>query len=141
MQPDGTLSGVADGTYWAVASGTGDAPQKYVDMRFVQAFFGEACRTQFGDSDDACRNDYGTLETPTGTMRLFVGTAAVTVADPSTQASYSIDVGELHRLLAPTSEPSTPGAGAPEGFIFVPFAFLVRVAGGQIVTAEQVWTP
>lgn len=141
VQADGSLSGVADGTYWGVASGTGDTPQKYVDLRFVQAFFGEACSAQFGGSADACRNDYGTLETPTGTVRLFVGAAAVTVADPSTQASYAIDVAELQRLLASPLGTATPHVGAPEGYIFVPFAFLVRVAGGQIVTAEQVWTP
>ncbi len=141
VQPDGTLAGVADGSYWGVATGVGDAPQKYVGLRLVQAFFGDACRAKFGDGDDVCRNDYGTLESPTGTLQLFVGTAAVTVSDPSTQASYAIDVAELHRLLGAPPGAATPGPGAPAGYLFVPFAFLVRIAGGQIVSAEQVWTP
>ena len=37
--------------------------------------------------------------------------------------------------------PIRPVAGAPADYIYLPFAYLLHVQGGQIVSAEQVWTP
>ena len=35
----------------------------------------------------------------------------------------------------------TAAVGAPDGYLYAPFASLLRVVGGQVVSAEQVWTP
>ncbi len=131
------LLAIDDGSYWATVAGQGtdDSGVKFVTYKLTQAFFGQACITQFGD--DACDNDLGTLESPSGTMPMFLGASRITVADPSTQQSYEIAGDRLFELLAdPTGAPD-----APAGYIYAPFAYLLQVQGGQIVSAEQVWTP
>jgi hypothetical protein len=131
------LLSVDDGTYWAtvVGQGTGDGGARFISFRFAQAFFGDACTAKFGN--DACDNDLGTLETPSGTMPLFLGASRISVADPSTQQSYAVSGDVLFELLA---DP-TAAVGAPPGYLYAPFAYLLQVQGGQIVVAEQVWTP
>ncbi|MFT3855567.1 MAG: hypothetical protein QM733_22985 [Ilumatobacteraceae bacterium] len=127
---------VDDGQYWGTAAGTGTgAGMKFVTFRLVQVFFGDACTVQFGD--DGCDNDYGTLESPAGTMPMFFGAGRITVADPSTQDSYEIGGDTLAALLA---DPAAQ-VGAPAGYVYAPFAYLLQVQGGQITSAEQVWTP
>jgi hypothetical protein len=131
------LLNVDDGTYWATATGQGtaDGGAQFVTFKLVQAFFGSACTARFGA--DSCDNDIGTLESPSGTMPMFLGSAAVTVADPTTQESYAISAQQLFSLVGdPTNAP-----GAPAGYVYVPFAYLIHVAGGQIVSADQVWSP
>ncbi|MEO5723564.1 MAG: hypothetical protein ABIQ39_11195, partial [Ilumatobacteraceae bacterium] len=137
VSTSGALTGVADGTYWASAAGVGQGKQTFITFRFVQAFFGDACTKHFAGVENSCDNDLGTQEDPHGTMAMIVGTAKVTVADAATQKSYLIDGSELARLLAG----KTPNAAAPADYTYVPFSFLVKVGGGQIVSAEQVWTP
>jgi hypothetical protein len=131
------LLDVADGTYWATATGQGtaDGGAQFVTFKLVQAFFGSACTARFGA--DSCDNDIGTLETPSGTMPMFLGAATVTVADPMNQQSYAISGEQLFSFLA---DP-TNAAGAPDGYVYVPFAYLLRIEGGQIVDADQVWSP
>lgn len=130
-----TLTTVADGTYWATLAGEGDTPQPFVNFKLTQAFFGAACTAKFGDA--SCDNDLATLETPTGAFPLYLATARLTVADAVTQRSFQVTNDELFGLVG--GKP--PGAAAPAGFTYVPFAFLLTVQGGQIVAAEQVWTP
>ena len=38
------------------------------------------------------------------------------------------------------SDPTGAGTLVP-GYVYVPFPYLLHVTGGQIVSAEQVWTP
>jgi hypothetical protein len=130
------LLAIDEGTYWATVTGEGtdDSGARYVTFRLVQAFFGAACTAQFGD--DSCDNDLGTLESPSGTMPMFLGAGRTTVSDPSTQQSYEISGDTLFDLVAGSTV-----AGAPADFLYLPFAFLLHVQGGQIVSAEQVWTP
>ena len=70
-------------------------------------------------------------------MPMFLGASRITVADPSTQQSYEISGDMLFELVA---DP-TVAVGAPADYIYAPFAYLLQVQGGQIVAAEQVWTP
>ncbi|MEO5898861.1 MAG: hypothetical protein ABIR68_01870, partial [Ilumatobacteraceae bacterium] len=113
----------------------GDSPQRFVGFKLIQAFFGAACTAKFGD--DSCDNDFATLEAPTGAFPLYLGTARLTVADAVTQKSFQVTNDELFGLVGG----NPPTAAAPAGFTYVPFAFLLNVEGGQIVSAEQVWTP
>lgn len=133
-----SLLTVEDGSYWGtvVGQGIGDVGEQYLMFRLTQAFFGDACTAEFGD--DSCDNDIGTLETPSGTMPLHVGAVRTTVSDPSTQQSYQVGSDVLFALVA---NPTAPPAGAPADYLYAPFAYLVQVSGGQIVSAEQVWTP
>ncbi len=113
----------------------GDSGLQFVTFKLTQAFFGEACTAQFGA--DGCDNDVGTLEEPSGTMPMFVSAGLLTVADPTTQQSYVISGDMLVGLL---SDPTGAGTLVP-GYVYVPFPYLLHVTGGQIVSAEQVWTP
>jgi len=70
-------------------------------------------------------------------MPMFVSAGLLTVADPTTQQSYVISGDMLIGLL---SDPTGAGTLVP-GYVYVPFPYLLHVTGGQIVSAEQVWTP
>ena len=131
----GELQSVADGTYWGTVVGHGGSGPQFVTFKLTQAFFGEACTAQFGA--DGCDNDVATLEEPSGTMPMFISAGLLTVADPTTQQSYVISGDMLIGLL---SDPTGAGTLVP-GYVYVPFPYLLHVTGGQIVSAEQVWTP
>ena len=131
----GELQSVADGTYWGTVVGHGGSGPQFVTFKLTQAFFGEACTAQFGA--DGCDNDVATLEEPSGTMPMFISAGLLTVADPTTQQSYVISGDMLVDLL---SDPTGAGTLVP-GYVYVPFPYLLHVTGGQIVSAEQVWTP
>lgn len=138
LQADGrTLGRVADGAYWAEVTGTGTGPRQFVELRLIQAFFDDACTARFGTGDDACNNDYGILEQPSGLFPAFVDTPYVTVVDEATKESYAVGGAELYSLAAGRA----PGSGAPRDFLYVPFPFLVTVEGGAVVRLEQVWVP
>ena len=66
---------------------------------------------QFGA--DSCDNDLGTLESPSGTVPMFLGASRVTVADPSTQQSYEISGDTLFDLISG----ATSVAGTPADFL------------------------
>jgi hypothetical protein len=48
-----------------------------------------------------------------------------------------VSAGELARLV----NGAPPSAGAPDGYRYVPFPFLVTVAGGVPTRLEQLWAP
>jgi len=52
-----------------------------------------------------------------------------------TQQSYMVTFDVLAGSLA------NPVASSADGYVYVPFPYLLHVEGGQIVSAEQVWTP
>jgi hypothetical protein len=128
---------IADGTYWASATGAGEGTKQFITFHLVQAFFGATCTAQFADDPDACDNDYGTLESPSGDFPMFIDAATVSVADATTQKSYAVSGDELYRLVGG----GVPADDAPAGYSYVGFAYLVTVHGGAIVKASQVWTP
>lgn len=123
---------LADGTYWATATGAGDDT---VDFTLTQAFFGPACTDELGA--DACDGDVGVKDEPALTVTVPVGDVrTVTVVDGK-QQNYGVDAAELARLVngdAPSSE-------APDGFAFEPFPFVVTVVDGKVVEIRQVWMP
>ncbi len=51
--------------------------------------------------------------------------------------SYAIGAGELARLV----NGGAPSAGAPDGYHYVPFPYLITVAGGVPTRLEQLWAP
>ncbi len=126
---------VADGRYWATATGVGEGERPFVSFDLSQALFGPTCTAVLGP--DGCANDYGVVAEPHGELPAFVADlATVTVVDER-QRNYAIDGTELRRLVA--GQP--PSAAAPAGYAFVAFPFLVTVDGGRIVKAEQIWVP
>jgi hypothetical protein len=133
-----TLDRVADGSYWATADGTATAPRASITLHLEQAFFHDACIQQFGSGDDACDNDYGLLEQPSGSYPAYVADAEyVTVVDEQTKQSYLIDSTELFALV----NGQAPSSPAPAPFFYVPFPFLVAIRNGAVISLEQVWVP
>lgn len=137
--PESTLeipadNDLADGVYYGVAR-VGEAPG--VVMELTQLFTGEACRTWGAVSGDPCDNDYGVDGDPQAFRPLPSGATVTVARSDAPGTSYRIDAAELTRLVG--GEP--PAAGAPAGFAYTPFAFIVTIADGEVTRAEQWWTP
>ena len=129
-------SGVlADGVYWVNYSG-GETMTPTIDV--VQAFFGTECESQAAAQGEECLNDYYVMGDPFREIDdlPFASNVLLTVADEATQVSYWITPDELRTIRA-----SSPSDGAPEGFGFSSFPFLMTVRSGQIIKFEQVWVP
>lgn len=129
-------SGVlADGVYWVTYNG---GEQNTPDISVYQAFFGAECISKAAEIGDECNNDYLVLDTPTRDINdlPFATGVHLTVASVDTQESYWITPAELVTVRA-----GSPSAGAPAGFSFTPFPFIMTVKSGQIVGFEQLWVP
>ena len=87
---------------------------------------------------DECLNDVFVRPDPTRDLAdvPFADDVTITLADVRTGDSLLVDGDEL--VLASTG---TPAATAPDGFQYTPFAFVMTVVGGEIVSFEQFWTP
>ena len=133
----GEVGAVPDGIYWG-STQPGNITD-VVTFDLTQAYFGEFCMAHFGETAaDDCVNDYGVVADPHGLLvvpaeRLTV----VSVTDSATQKNYSIDGGELARLVAG----APPAATAPAGYSYVAFPFAITITGGTIVSATQIWVP
>jgi len=135
----GSLSGeVADGRYWATATGIGEGEgERVVLFDLSQAFFGEACTAQFATDVDACASDYGVLAEPHGELPAVVdGLDAVSVVGED-QRNLVVDGDELFRLVR--GDP--PAAAAPDEYRYVGFPFLLTVQDATIISAAQIWVP
>ncbi|MDO8390541.1 MAG: hypothetical protein Q7V57_08640 [Actinomycetota bacterium] len=129
-------SGVlADGTYWVVYNG---GEKLTPDITVVQAYTGDECESQAVAAGDECLNGVYIPSSPSRDINdlPFHDNVYLTVSDVATQKSYWITPDELMTIRA-----SSPSAGAPEGFGFVPFAFLMTVKDGVIEYFQQIWTP
>jgi len=124
-----------DGAYWTVYSpGTAEPPTIVV----MQAFFGQECIDIAAFLGEECLNDIFVLSDPSLEIDdlPFADGADISITEVNTGQSYAIDEDELAIVST-----STPSEGAPEGFFYVDFSFLMTVEDGEIVGFEQVWTP
>ncbi|MEN9822483.1 MAG: hypothetical protein RLZ04_909 [Actinomycetota bacterium] len=130
--PDGSL---VDGFYWANLVG-GSAAAPYVTV--MQAFFGAECPTAAAEDGEECYGDVYVRANPTLDVDdvLFAADALITVVDPNVMQNYRIDATELDVLRT-----EGVSGSAPEGFLFVPFPWLMTVQGGEIVAFQQLWVP
>lgn len=129
-------SGVlADGVYWTTYDGGEEMTPSFT---VYQAFFGDECISKAAELGDECNNDYLVPGSPSRSIDdlPFADDVVLTVSDVSTQQSHWITPAELVQIRA-----GSPSAGAPAGFSFTPFPFIMRVAGGEIVAFEQLWVP
>jgi LysM repeat protein len=133
---DPIVTPLPDGQYWSWDyTSNGDS----VDFTLVQFFVGDACREQFGDSDDACASDNNTLDQPSTTVRLAEGAATSVVSCCDSNASfrsYRISADEFIRLVAGRA----PAADAPGDFNYSDYGVLVTVENGLAIAAEQRFT-
>lgn len=131
---NGTL---ADGTYWAEIariSGSGD-----IAFRVTKARFGDTCETWARDNGlEFCANDYAVESYPDAYVALD-DDAAISVAKPDGPGTnYEIDTTTLKELMA-DAQPA--GDVVPTGYSWTPFPFIVGVADGYAIDADQFWVP
>lgn len=124
-----------DGEYWANLIGGRDTTKPTFDFLLTQAFFAGTCAEELGI--DECPNDFGTLDEPSATVTVQVtDIGSVTVVADNRQ-NFAVTAQELFILAG--GQP--PSEGAPEGFAYVPFPFLLTVRDGRVVKANQIWLP
>lgn len=130
--PTGVL---ADGVYWVSYEGGAAATPS---IAVFQAFFGDECISKAAEVGDECNNDYFVLDPPSRDIDdlPFASDVWLTVADMNTMLSHWITPVELAKIAT-----SSPSAGAPAGFEFIPFPFIMTVTGGEITAFEQLWVP
>ena len=126
---------LVDGTYWATIAPVSGSHS--IAFRILKARFGATCLTWAKDygTDDSCVNDYNVESYPEAYAALDrMADVSVAKADmPGT--SFSVNAKTLQKLLD-----GTP-AGAPSGYTWTPFPFLVTVTNGWVTTARQYWVP
>ena len=130
---------LADGIYWSDEYSSDGAA---VTFRLVQRVRGDACIEEFGDAADTeCASDSGRITDPStlvtmsgdGAETSVVSTAAVG-AGPGFE-SFRVPTAEFARLAAGSS----PSAGAPAGYTWVPFPVLVVIRDGGVAAAHQMF--
>ena len=109
-----------------------------VTFTLVQYFYGDACREQFGESEDACASDNNTLYSPNATMGMAdtAATSVVTCCDEGSFMSHRVSTREFARLVAGLA----PSDDAPPGFTYAPYGVIVTVRNGQAMAADQIFT-
>ena len=104
-----------------------------------QAYFGTECETQAAAVGEKCVNNVfvdGTTSRDVASIEFAPG-ALVTVAEPSLPGTnYRITADELIAINL-----VGPSAGAPAGYTYVKFPWMMTVSGGKIVGFEQLWVP
>lgn len=122
-----------NGVYWVdYTGGEKDTPS----MRVQQAFFGDACVTKAAETAQTCAGGLFVPSSPDRETSLpFATNVKLTVSDQRTKKSYRITPDELVRIRA-----SSPSNGAPDGYGFTNFRFLMAFSGGKITRFEQLWT-
>lgn len=122
-----------NGVYWVdYTGGEKDTPS----MRVQQAFFGDACVTKAAQTAQTCDGGLFVPSSPDRETSLpFATNVKMTVSDQRTKKSYRITPDELVRIRA-----SSPSDGAPDGYGFTNFRFLMTFSGGKITKFEQLWT-
>lgn len=124
-----------DATYWAMYNG-GD--ETTADVTLYRAYFGSECVAKAAAAGDECVNGIYVPSTPTRRLASveFKSDVTITVTDAATQKSHYVTIAELVKI-----QTGKPSAGAPKGFAYTPFAYLMRIRSGKIARFRQVWTP
>ncbi len=136
QKSDPIITPLPDGQYW---SWDYTSNGKSVSFTLVQYFFGDACREQFGDADDASASDNNTLYEPSATVQLAetAATSVVTCCNNAGQfRSYRVTRSEFARIVAGLA----PAADAPSDFTYGRYAVVVTLQNGQAVAADQIFT-
>lgn len=124
--------------YYATITEGGTPSSGSVVFELVQLFVGADCTAHFGiEDEDACVNDYGVETKPTTSLTVPLSSQYITVADAATQQSLQITGTELFNLI----HGDDPAAGAPVGYVYSGFGYLLTVKGGSVTRLEQWWTP
>jgi hypothetical protein len=129
-----------DGDYYAVVRGTAaDAPTPRLAITVYQLLTGpEAIAAAQADGFGLDSDVYIAPEPAADRDIELTADLPISVARPDRPGvSYAITAGELARLVGGAA----PEAGAPEGYQYVEFPFLLKVQGGRPTALQQLWAP
>ena len=134
------VDGLPDGSYYAVVRGAAaDAPTPRVATTLDPLLTGPEAIAAAQADGHGLDSDIYVPEQPAADRDIELGPEVfLSVARPDRpDVSYAISAGELARLV----NGGAPGAGAPDGYHYVPFPYLITVAGGVPTRLEQLWAP
>ena len=124
-----------DGEYWSDLLGGTDGDNPTITFLLTQALFADACTDTLGA--DACADDYGVIEDPHATVIVVQADIGSVTVVAQTRQNFAVTPQELYILAGG----GPPNDSAPDGFVYVPFPFLLSVRDGKIVQAHQIWVP
>ena len=133
-------SGLPDGAYYAVVRGaSAGAPSPRLAVRILQLLTGDEAIAAAQADGHGLDSDIYVPERPAADRDIDLqGNLFISVAKPDRpDVSYQVPVDELVRLV----NGAPPGAGAPDGYRYVPFPVLITVTGGAPTRVEQLWSP
>ena len=130
--------GLPDGTYYGVIEGaTADPPR--VAVTIYELLTGPDAIAAAQADGAGLDSDIYVRPTPSAAREIVLAPdLAISVAQPDRPGiSWAVTPAELLALIGG----GPPSAGAPEGYRYLPFPFLITVAGGQPARLEQLWSP
>ena len=133
-------NGLPDGSYYAIVRGAAaDAPTPRVATTIYQLLTGPEAIAAAQAAGHGLDSDIFVPEQPAADRDIELRPDLfISVARPDRpDVSYAISAGELARLV----NGGPPSAGAPDGYRYVPFPYLITVAGGGPTRLEQLWAP
>ncbi len=129
-----------DGEYYVVVRGAAaDAPTPRLAITAYQVLTGPDAIAAAQDDGVGLDSDVYIPASPSADRDIEVtAELPISVARPDRPGvSYAITAGELARLV----NGSSPEEGAPEGYAYVEFPFVLTVQGGRPVALQQLWAP
>jgi len=132
--------GLPDGSYYAVVrGGAADSPTPRVATTIYQLLTGPEAIAAAQADGHGLDSDLYVPEQPAANRDIELRPDLfISVARPDRpEVSYAITAAELARLV----NGGAPSAGAPDGYHYVPFPYLITVAGGVPTRLEQLWAP
>jgi len=132
--------GLPDGSYYAVVHGAAaDAPTPRVATTIYQLLTGTEAIAAAQAAGHGLDSDVFVPEQPAADRDIELRPDLfISVARPDRpDVSYAVSAGELVRLV----NGGAPSAGAPDGYRYVPFPYLITVTGGVPTRLEQLWAP
>jgi len=131
--------GLPDGTYYAVVtngSPVGTAPS--VTVSIYTLLTGAPAIAAAAADGVGLDSDVYVRSTPFASRQIpLAAPLAISVAQPDKpDVSYVISDDELQRLVAGAA----PSAGHPPTYHYIPFPYLLTVAGGHPVRFQQLWS-
>jgi hypothetical protein len=132
--------GLPDGSYYAVLNGAdAHVSTPRVTMTIYQLLTGpEAIAAAQADGHGLDSDLYVPAQPAAQRDLELRADLVISVARPDRpNVSYAVSPTELTRLV----NGGPPSPGAPDGYRYVPFPFLVTVAGGVPTRLEQLWAP
>lgn len=132
--------GLPDGSYYAVVRGAAaDAPTLRVTATIYQLLTGPEAIAAAQAAGHGLDSDIYVPEQPAADRDIELHPDLfISVARPDRpDVSYAISADELTRLV----NGGAPSAGAPDGYRYVPFPYLITVTGGVPTRLEQLWAP